>query len=317
MSCHWMRRALLALASASALLVAACGSGTIESQLQPSRVVVFGDGFSDLGQGGSRYTVNDGSVNVWSQQVAASFGQSLTTAVAGGTSYAAGNARINSKPDAAGNSATATVTEQIDTFLAGGAIGGNDLVIVGGGIGDIVAEVGKLNSGAQTGDQMIMNVKQAGRDLGAQVRRLVQAGGAHVVVVGPYDLGKSPWATTTGQAGVLSDASGKFNEQLLLSIVDLGANVLYVDAALLFNLMVASPPSYDLANGIDLVCTSVDAGPGIGTGAGQVNSALCTTGTLVPGADYTHYLFADRIYPTPQAHRKFGDYAYQKIRSRW
>ncbi len=41
------------------------------------------------------------------------------------------------------------------------------------------------------------------------------------------------------------------------------------------------------------------------------------TGTLAAGADYTHYLFADRIYPTPQAHRKFGDYAYQKIRSRW
>ena len=53
MSCHWMRRALLALASAAALLVAACGSGTIESQLQPSRIVVFGDGFSDLGQAGA------------------------------------------------------------------------------------------------------------------------------------------------------------------------------------------------------------------------------------------------------------------------
>lgn len=317
MSCHWMRRALLALASASALLVAACGSGTIESQLQPSRVVAFGDGFSDLGQGGARYTVNDGSVNVWSQQVAASFGRSLTTAAAGGTSYATGNARISSKPDAAGNSATPTVTEQVDTFLAGNTIGGNDLVIVSGGIGDIVAEVAKVNSGAQSGEQMVANVKQAGRDLGAQVRRLVQAGGLHVVVVGSYDLGKSPWATQTGQAGLLSDASGKFNEQLLLSIVDLGANVLYVDAALLFNLMVASPPSYDLSNGTDLACTSVDPGPGIGTGAGQVNSALCTTGTLAAGVDYARYLFADRIYPTPQGHRKFGDYAYQRIRARW
>ena len=70
MSSHWMRRALLALASVSALLTAACGSGTIESQLQPSRIVVFGDGFSDLGQGGTRYTVNDGGINIWTQQVA-------------------------------------------------------------------------------------------------------------------------------------------------------------------------------------------------------------------------------------------------------
>jgi phospholipase/lecithinase/hemolysin len=312
-----MRRALLALASASALLVVACGSGTIESQLQPSRIVAFGDGFSDVGQGGSRYTVNDGSVNIWAHQVAASFGLPLTPVSAGGTSYATGNVRISSKPDAAGSSATPTVTEQIDQFLAGEPIGANDLLIIGGGISDIVAEAANVNSAVQSGDQMVANVKQAGRDLGAQVRRLVQAGAAHVVVVGTYDLGRSPWATSTSQASLLSEASGRFNDQLLLSIVDLGANVLYVDAALLFNLMISSPPSYDLTNVADPVCASVDPGPGIGIGAGQVNSALCTTGTLVAGADYTRYLFADRVYPTPQGHRKFGEYAYDRIRARW
>jgi outer membrane lipase/esterase len=317
MSCHWMRRGLLALATATALVVAACGSGTIESQLQPSRIVAFGDGFSDLGQAGSRYTVNDATTNVWVHQVAAHFGLGLTAASAGGTSFATGNARINTRPDAAGNSATPTVTEQVNQFLAANAIGANDLLVINGGIGDIVAEMVKVDSGAQTSDQMIATVKQAGRDLGAQVRRLVQAGGAHVVVVGTYDLGKSPWATATGQAALLSDASGRFNDQLLLSIVDLGANVLYVDAALLFNLMVASPSSYDLTNATTLVCTSVDPGPGIGTGAGQVDSALCNTSTLVAGADYTRFLFADRIYPTPQGHRKFGDFAFERIRARW
>ncbi len=317
MSSQWMRRAVLALAAVPALWLAACGSGTIESQLTPTRILAFGDGFSDLGQGGSRYTVNDGSVNVWSQQVAASFGLPLASKVAGGTSFATGNARITLKPDAAGNSATPTVTEQVDTFLAGNAIAPTDLVIINGGIADIVAEVAKVNSGAESAEQMIANVKQAGRDLGGQVRRLVQAGAAHVVVVGTYDLSKSPWAVSTGQTSRLSDASGRFNDQLLLSIVDLGANVLYVDAALLFNLMIASPPSYELTNATDIVCTSVDSGPGIGTGAGQVNSALCTTGTLVAGATYTQYLFADRIYPAPTGHRKFGDYAYQRIRARW
>ena len=74
MSSHWMRRGLLALASASALLLAACGSGSIESQLQPTRVVVFGDGFSDVGQTGKRYTVNDDGINIWTQELAASFG---------------------------------------------------------------------------------------------------------------------------------------------------------------------------------------------------------------------------------------------------
>jgi phospholipase/lecithinase/hemolysin len=317
MSCNWMRRALLVLMSATALLVAACGSGTIESQLSPSRLVVFGDAIADLGQRGSRYTVNDGSNNIWTQQVAASFGLSLTTAAAGGTSYATGNARVVAKPDAAGNGTTPTVKEQIDTFLAAGAIGGNDLVVISAGTADVIAEMGRVTSGAQTSAQMLANVQQAGRDLAGQVRRLVQAGGTHVVVVGPYHLGITPWARGIGQEGSLTEASRSFNDELLIAIVDLGASVLYVDAPLFYNLMGSGSSSYSIDNVIDPVCTSVDPGPGIGTGAGQLNSALCTPATIAPGADYGRFMFADRVYPTPQAHVKFADYAYSRIRDRW
>lgn len=316
MSGQWMRRALLALASVSALLVAACGSGTIESQFQPSRIVVFGDGFSDIGQGGSRYTVNDGAVNNWTLQLASSFGVSLATAASSGTSYATGNVRVAAKPDAAGSSSTPAVKEQIDTFLASGTVGANDLVIVSGGIGDLIAEMGQVTSGAQTSDQMLADMAQAGRDLGAQVRRMVNAGATHVVVVGPYHLGRSPWATAIGQAALLTQASIRFNDELLVSIVDLGAKVLFVDAAFQYNLMIGSPAGYDMTNATDPVCTSVDSGVGIGTGTGQLNSALCTTATVV-STDYNRYLFADRVYPSPQPHRKFGDYAYTKIRDRW
>jgi outer membrane lipase/esterase len=317
MSRNWLRRAVLAAACVSSVLLAACGSGTIESQLSPARLVAFGDGMADLGQTGSRYTVNDGSLNIWTQQVAAQFGRSLTTAASGGKSYATGNARVNSKPDAAGNSATPTVKEQIDTFLASDAVGANDLVILSAGTADVIAEVQKVVSGAQTGDQMLANVRQAGRDLSVQVRRLVQAGGRFVVVSGPYNLGRSPWATTTNQASLLENASGRFNEELLVSITDLGANVLYVDAALQYNLMVGSPASYSMTNSTSIVCISADPGPGIGTGAGQVNSARCTPGTVLPAADYNQFVFADRVYPTPQAQRLFGDYAFSRIRARW
>jgi len=317
MSCLWMRRGLLALASASALLMAACGSGTIESQLQPARIIAFGDGFNDVGQRGSHFSVNDGGIDVWTQQVAIDFGLVVTAQSAGGTGYATGNARITSKPDAAGNSATSTVTEQIDAFLASGAIGANDLLIIGGGTADIIAEMAKVTSGAQTSDQMLAAVKQAGHDLAAQTRRLVNSGAAHVVVVGTYDLGRSPWATATGQSALLSQASGRFNDELLVSMVDLGQHVLYVDAAFLFNLMTSSPASYALVNATDPVCTSVDPGPGIGIGAGQVNSSLCTTATLAAGVDYNQFLFADRVYPTPAAHRQFSQYAYTRIRARW
>lgn len=317
MSCLWMRRGLLALASASALLMAACGSGTIESQLQPARIVVFGDSFSDVGQRGTRFTVNDGGIDLWTQQVASSFGLALTAQSAGGTSYATGNARVTLKPDAAGNASTPTVTEQIDAFLAVGPIGANDLLIVQGGIPDIVAEMAKVSAGAETSDQMLAAVKQAGHDLAVQARRLVNAGAAHVVVAGTYDLGRSPWAAATGQAALLSTASGRFNDELLVSMVDLGQNVLYVDAAFLYNLMISSPASYAMTNSADPVCTSIDPGPGIGIGAGQVNSALCTTATVPVGTDYNVFLFADRVYPTPAAHRQFGVYAFTRIRARW
>jgi outer membrane lipase/esterase len=317
MSFHWMRRTLLVLASGAALLLAACGSGTIESQFHPSRIVVFGTGISDLGQGGSRYTVNDGGINVWTLQVGANYGLPLTSAASGGTSFATGNVRIRNKPDAAGNAATATVTEQIDTFLGRGAIGENDLLIVEGGTSDIIAEMAKVTAGTQTQEQMIAAMQQAGRDFAVQVRRLVDAGAAHVMVVGPYDLGRTPWATAASQQNLLTQASTKFNSELLVNMVDLGKNVLYVDAALLYNLAISVPTNYGMSNSVDPVCTSVDPGPGIGIGTGQVNSALCAPSTVLAGVDYNQYVFADRVYPTPAAHRQFGSYAYGRIHDRF
>lgn len=318
MSCSWMRRALLALASASTLLLAACGSGTIESQLHPTRIVVFGDAFSDLGQNGSRYTVNDGTVNVWTQQVAVSFGLTLSTAANGGTSYATGSARVTATPDAAGNSATPTITQQIGTFLSGGGtIQPNDLFIVNGGTADIIAQDALVRNNVETTDQMVANAKQAGADLAAQVRRLVNAGAAHVVVVGPYNLSKSLWAINTSQTDLLYQASIAFNNEVLVSLVDLGQNVLYVDAPLFFNVATATPTVYGMTNSTNAVCTSVDPGPGIGIGPGQINSALCTPSTVLAGVDYTQYVFADWVYPTPTAQRQFGTYAYARITQRW
>jgi phospholipase/lecithinase/hemolysin len=311
-----MRRALLALASVSALLLAACGSSTIESQFVPARAVVFGDAFSDYGQRGARYTVNDGSINLWTYDVIASFGLTIAPSATGGLSYATGSARVNTKPDAAGDNTTLTVKEQVDAFLAGNAPTATDLVIVSGGIGDIIAEVGQLKAGTQTEAQAIADVQQAGRDLGAQVRRLVQAGATHVVVTGTYDLGKTPWATATSQNARLTDLSTKFNTELLVSIVDLGANVLYVDAALLFNLMAQVPEAYNLTDSVHPVCNSIDPGVGIGIGAGEVKSALCTTSTLI-NVNYGPYLFADKVYPATAGHIKFGDYAYQRVHARW
>lgn len=333
MIANWSRRVLLSLACAAASLLAACGSSTIESALTPSRFLAVGDAFSDLGQGGSRYTVNDGSVNAnWSEQLASRYGLTLKASVfPDGRSYARAHARVSSTTDAVGGGAP-SITAQVNELLAANSLGANDVVLVQGGIGDII---GEMRSGASDSTKAD-NLNQAGRELGALVRKLVNVGGAkYVIVVGAYNLGQSRWAIETGQRDLLRNLSTEFNNGLLVAINDLGANVLYVDAALYFNLVTATPGGYgltDVANAPDrsppipaeeaspTACSKTDPGPGIGTGADQVNSALCTTSdltTLRSDVNYQTTLFADRVYFTPVGQRLFGNYAFDKLRQRW
>lgn len=310
------RRGFLLAAGASTLLTA-CGSGTIESALVPARIISFGDGMSDVGQSGNRYTINDASVNIWAAQMAYNYGVTLTPNSKGGWGYAQGNARIVNNPDAAGNATTLSVKQQIDKFLASNAFGPNDLVLVSGGTSDVIAEMAAVTAGTQTAAQMADKVGAAGQALAAQLQRLVQAGAKYVVVAGVYNVGRSPWATAIGQTSALSTASAKFNEQLLVNIVNLGANVLYADAAYYYNLVISVPTAYNLLDSTSVMCTSVDAANGLGIGAGQVSSYLCTANTIATGKDYTKYVFADPVYFTPAAQALFGNFAYTRLKARW
>lgn len=318
MAFQWMRRVLLALAPAALLALAACGGGTIESQFKPTRMVVFGDALSDQGNTGPRYTVNDPSA-MWVKLMALDYGVPLETSASGGTDYATGNARVALKPDAAGNSATPSVKDQVDTFLAANSsFAATDLVVINGGISDIIVQMQAFRAGTISQDQFIANVQQAGHDLATQAKRIVDAGASHVVVVGVPDLKATPWAVQIGQQALLSTASTDFNNALLVDVVNYGEKMLYIDTALLFNLMASSPGSYGMMNGADVVCTSVDPGPGIGIGPNQVNSALpCTPSTILPGANYSLYLWADAVYPTPQGQSQLANYAFSRVHNRW
>lgn len=321
MSRNSWRRALAAVAlGASALMLAACGSSSTESQLTPTRLIAFGDAFSDVGQSGNRYTVNDGTTNQWLQQLALRYGRTITPSAAGGTGYAQNGARVAGKPGVTDDAATLTVTEQVDAFLAaGGAIGADDLIVLSGGMSDVLFQAKAWLAGGQDADTAIANVRQAGKDMAALANRLVAAGAQHVVVVGSINLGITPWGQSTGQAGTLTTISRNFNDAFLIDSVDknLGANVLYLDAAYYFNLAAEEPESFSMNNSRDVVCTSVDAGVGIGIGAGEVNSAQCTASTILAGATYNRYMFADKLYTTPNLQRLFGDYAYDRVTNRW
>jgi outer membrane lipase/esterase len=292
-----LRRAtLLATVLASAALVAGCGSSTVFSSLVPTGMVVMGDGLSDLSS--VRYTVNDGSSNIWAQQLAASYGVPISQGLA------RGNARVVLKPDAAGNAATATIAEQVDAFLASGPISKDQVILLGAGISDLVVQADAVSAGSISAAQAKINAADAGTALAAQVRRLVNAGGTHVVVAGAYNLGKSPYATAKGTTALLDDASLQYNTALLVAMNDLGANVLYIDAAFRYNQLINQPTANGFANAIAAACTTPTA-------------STCTQDTIGAGISYNSYVFADDRYFTPAAQRAFGDYAFARMKTRW
>ncbi len=317
MAANWMRRTALVAACASAVLLAACGSSTTESAITPDRFIAFGDAYSDVGQKGSRYTVNNGTVNNWTLQVASHYQKTLAPVSAGGLSYAQGNARISAQPDAAGDASTPTITAQIDSFLASKTFAANDIVLLNGGISDLIVGMAAVRAGTLSAADYVAQARQNGKDLAAQILRLVKAGAPHVVVSGTYDLSKTPWGLTTGQESLLSEASSRFNESLLIAINDLGAHVLYIDTAYYVNVFTSTPAAFSFSYAQKAACTSVDPGNGIGIGVGLVNSALCTASTLVPGTSADSYVFADNVYLSPSAHRQLGTFAYDKLRARW
>lgn len=318
MAAKWMRRAVLTAALTSAALLTACGSSSVESAISPNRFVVFGDGMADTGQRGSAYTVNNGTVNNWTTQLAARYDIASTPASKGGWNYAYGNARISQSPDAAGATDTPTVVQQVDKFLAGNAFTNDDIVVVSAGVSDVIANTRAFLAGSISRDQLMANAAQAGADLAAQVHRVIKAGAKHVVVTGTYDLRRTPWAKSIDQEVLLEQVALAMNNRLKIDIEPLGGRqVLYIDAAYQVNMFHAYPSQYGFREVEQPICTSVDSGPGIGIGNNEVNSALCTGNTLLAGAEVNRYVFADKIYITPEAHRRLGDYARDIIVQQW
>ena len=303
MKASWTRRAALALVGVSAAaMMAACGDGSVVSDLKPARFITVGDSFADVGQAGGKYTVNDGSLT-WVQQLAAHYSLTVDPASAGGWGYAQGYARVDSADTSSGTAAP-SVKEQVDQLLARTSMQEGDVMMLNGGLHDIVAAVNATG----ISDQTTATVKAAGKALAAQVRRVVAAGATHVVVTGVQNVGLTPWAVRLGEQSSIEKLSVAFNDALLIDIADMGATVLYFDASLFFNLINNKPENYSVDNATDPVCTTPDA-------------STCTPASVV-STDYNRYLYADSLNFTPKVQRNFVDRsytenAYDKFKNRW
>ncbi len=288
----------ISLLAASALFLTACGSGSTFQPLNPTRVISFGDGLSDVGQTGGKFTVNDGTVNIWIERVATSYGKTITAQISGGLGYAQGSSRV----DTGANS----IKDQITTFLPG-SIGASDLLIIDAG----VAELAALATANPT-DNAALNAAAtvAGRALAAQVLRLTAAGAKHVVIANAPDLGKTPFAALQTRTAALTAASRAFNDSLKTALAGVTDNVLLVDNEAYVNLLFNSPSNLGTGG-----TASVPA-----CATATFNTSTCTTATLNIGVTTLTYnlsLFADDRHLAPSAHRLLGDNAFSKIRARW
>jgi outer membrane lipase/esterase len=289
-----LRRAFLALASASLALLAGCGSSEVVDPFYPTRMLSVGDGFSDLGQDGNRYTVNDGTVNIWTEYMASLYGLPLRPSDKGGLSYARGDALVSGD----GNS----IETQVTKMLAANTLVAGDLVVLNGGVTDIVLTAARPDISYS---EKTAIVQAAGKALGAQVIRLVNAGAKHMLVAGVWPLGNTPLGTETGQVDNLNNLTLAFNNAFKVAIVNLGANVLYLDSSTYYYNVYNNPTAYPPLNNVTTkACTTVLV-------------TQCTPLTITPGFDYNTLLFANGAYPTPTGHRLLGGYTQSQVTARW
>jgi phospholipase/lecithinase/hemolysin len=245
---------------------------------------------------------------------------------------------------------------QIDLFLAQGAPTSNDLFVISIGTGDIMAtgiqgttttpyvgfdDLRTLLGGTLTATQINARMQTAADALAAQVKRLTDAGAKYVLVVGPPNVGRSPWAAETGSATLLQNLSyntgsgvTSMGSEGLARIQATFGNktnnpVLFVEISGLVNTL-TDGTNTTFANRSSAVCTATTntsttvTAKSNGTGlqpaaavgtvpAGRLSAALCTTAT-VGGVNTSTYVYADGVNFTPSMQGQFYSQALSRMR---
>jgi outer membrane lipase/esterase len=287
---------------AGAIALALC-TGTASAQF--TNVVYFGDSLTDSGYfkpvvppGTGLFTTNPGPV--WSQLFSEHFGTlAIPSNQPGGTNYAQGGAQttiLPGIPPEAPTVASTPIATQVLNFLAKGPADPNAIYSVFGGGNDFFWQLGLLQAGATTPAAVQASLGQSGIDLGKQVA-ILHAGGAGVVMIWNLpDLGRTPYAVSSGFAPTISALVSYFNGNLQATLNTVGGNTLRLNTFALYNEILANPALYGITNTTSPACT--------------VSTAyLCTPSTLVsPNAPLT-YLFSNDVHPTTAGHKFFAEYA--------
>lgn len=303
------------------------------------RLVSFGDSLSDVGSyavgtiaavGGGQFTINGPAAKNWTAVLAEDFGLVAPCAAQTGldgdpalglsvmppqdhpgcTAYAQGGARV-SNPVGIGNKLTGgenvalgfltvPVVQQIQQHLDlhQGKFDEDDMVLVMAGANDVFFQLGLLGAGAIDPTAAMVAVSQAADELAAAVNTQITANGAkRVVVLNVPNIAVTPFGNRLdAQSRALVDAMVNiFNSQLRLGVQH-NKRVLYVDAYAYSYSEYTNPGAFGLSNVTDTACDLSPDRNFLGS------SLICTEHTLI-GTVTDHYLFADRVHPTPYGYR--------------
>ena len=285
----------LAFAAAATLTIAADVCAT-----DFNSTIFFGDSLTDSGTfqsvvppGAGKFTTNPGPI--WSENVAAMFRRTAIPAVAGGTNYAVGGARITGLPGIPPAPPTDNATPiaiQISTYLAatGGRADPNALYSVWGGANDIFFIAGSpAMAQAYLTTTALEQVQQ--------ILRLQAAGARYILVPAIPDIGSTPFGQSQGPAGSagLTQLSQLYNLALYQGLSVSGARVIPIDTFSLLREVLGNPTAFGIVN------TTVPA-------CGATSSLLCTSANFVTPTAAQTFFFADGVHPTTVTHRILSDF---------
>jgi phospholipase/lecithinase/hemolysin len=305
---RWQRAVAGVLAAATLGLFVSCGGSTTQyDPFVPKRLLVFGDDLSTLTQTGRKYAINfdngAGGVDctqepIWVQSMAALY--SFAFAECNPTAVAEPQARML----AFAGAKVADVTAQVEAQVAAGGFRDKDLATVLAGMNDLLELYAQYPGRAEDG--LLAEARVRGEQLAKVVNRLVDLG-AKVVVSDLPDLGLTPYAikqtalsADTDRAALLSRLTTAFNEQLGVKVLLDGRYVGLVQAQLRFQAIGRSPGSFGLVNITDAACTAP--------------LPLCSTSTLIDGAQASTYLWADDTRLSTGGHSQLATLAMDRAR---
>lgn len=272
----------------------------------------FGDSLSDAGSftsflppGTGRFTTNPGPV--WAENLAAALGTAAVPAVAGGTDYAQGGARVTLQPGVPGSNALTAgalpVMSQITAYLDAhnGRADRGALYSVWAGANDLFVAIDPARP--ESADPLGYTLATAGQTA-AGIAGLQAAGARYILVPTMPDIGATPFGFSIGVAGAagLTALSDAYNQALFGGLAAAGVRVIPLDTFTLLREVGADPARYGFVNVTLPAC-------------GAAASLVCTAADFIsPAADQT-FLFADGVHPTTAGHRVIADYALGVLRA--